>query len=162
MYMHVISIFPLGYGLSPLGLCCRGRIKFYTHPPEEWSLPSHVSADIVKEWGKAFDLQSLIEEEKKQLSGKPVITCLHIVVDMLVHMCLNCITLAEGLSSEIGPAMEVESSRPLEDAFKGEELKQEDEEEELEEEMIEVVWSILVLFHCLSQFHFAWLAGIGS
>ena len=56
--------------------CCvcvydgRGRIKFYTHPPEEWSLPSHVSADIVKEWGKAFDLKTLIEEEKEELSGK--------------------------------------------------------------------------------------------
>lgn len=49
---------------------CRGRITFYTHPPEERSLPSHVSADIVKEWGKAFDLKSLIEEEKKELSGK--------------------------------------------------------------------------------------------
>ena len=47
----------------------RGRIKFYTHPPEEWSLPSHVSSDIVKEWGKAFDLEALIKEEKKELSG---------------------------------------------------------------------------------------------
>ena len=51
-------------------IACRGRIKFYTHPPEEWSLPSHVSSDIVKEWGKAFDIQSLIEEEKSQLSGE--------------------------------------------------------------------------------------------
>ena len=50
-------------------MCVRGRIKFYTHPPEEWSLPSHVSADIVEEWGKAFDLKALIEEEKKELSG---------------------------------------------------------------------------------------------
>ena len=54
----------------------RGRIKFYTHPPEEWSLPSHVSADIVKEWGKAFDLKALIEEEKKELSGKIIIIVL--------------------------------------------------------------------------------------
>ena len=60
-------------------------------------------------------------------------------------MCLvgvHCqVTLHAGLSSEVGPAMEVESSRPLEDAFQGEGLKQEkdDEEwEELEEEMIEV------------------------
>ena len=57
----------------------RGRIKFYTHPPEEWSLPSHVSADIVKEWGKAFDLKALIEEEKKELSGKNIIVLLYLL-----------------------------------------------------------------------------------
>ena len=28
-----------------------------------------MSADIVKEWGKAFDLKALMEEEKKELSG---------------------------------------------------------------------------------------------
>ena len=33
-----------------------GRIKFYTHPPDQQSLPTHISAEIVKEWGAAFDL----------------------------------------------------------------------------------------------------------
>ena len=35
-----------------------GRITYYTHPPEQYTLPTHVSADIVKEWGATFDLVS--------------------------------------------------------------------------------------------------------
>ena len=31
---------------------------FYTHPPEQHSLPSHLSADIVSEWSKEFDIVS--------------------------------------------------------------------------------------------------------
>lgn len=34
----------------------RGQIKFYTHPPEQQTLPAHISAEIVREWGKAFDM----------------------------------------------------------------------------------------------------------
>lgn len=36
-----------------------GKIVFYTHPPEEHRLPTHLSADIVSEWSKEFDLVSL-------------------------------------------------------------------------------------------------------
>ncbi|XP_015750130.1 PREDICTED: guanine nucleotide-binding protein-like 3 homolog [Acropora digitifera] len=35
-----------------------GKIVFYTHPPEQHSLPTHLSADIVSEWSKEFDLVS--------------------------------------------------------------------------------------------------------
>lgn len=41
-------------------LNCSGVIKFYTHPPEEQSLPAHISAEIVSKWSKAFDIVRLI------------------------------------------------------------------------------------------------------
>ncbi|EDO31027.1 predicted protein, partial [Nematostella vectensis] len=33
-----------------------GKIQFYTHPPEEHKLPTHISAEVVAEWSKEFDL----------------------------------------------------------------------------------------------------------
>ncbi|XP_065910056.1 guanine nucleotide-binding protein-like 3 homolog [Dysidea avara] len=43
-----------------------GRITFYTHPPEQHI--AHMSAEIVKEWSTAFDLDSLLQEEKHTLN----------------------------------------------------------------------------------------------
>ncbi|XP_016337843.1 guanine nucleotide-binding protein-like 3-like protein isoform X1 [Sinocyclocheilus anshuiensis] len=37
----------------------RGRISYFTHPPETHTLPTHVSAEIVAEMGKAFDWDEL-------------------------------------------------------------------------------------------------------
>ncbi|XP_016103705.1 guanine nucleotide-binding protein-like 3-like protein [Sinocyclocheilus grahami] len=36
-----------------------GRISYFTHPPETHTLPTHVSAEIVAEMGKAFDWDEL-------------------------------------------------------------------------------------------------------
>ncbi|KAM6981283.1 guanine nucleotide-binding protein-like 3-like protein [Aplochiton taeniatus] len=36
-----------------------GRISYFTHPPETHTLPTHVSAEIVAEMGKAFDWEEL-------------------------------------------------------------------------------------------------------
>uniref|UniRef100_A0A8C6USE2 Guanine nucleotide binding protein-like 3 (nucleolar)-like n=1 Tax=Neogobius melanostomus TaxID=47308 RepID=A0A8C6USE2_9GOBI len=36
-----------------------GRISYFTHPPETHTLPTHVSAEIVSEMGKAFDWEEL-------------------------------------------------------------------------------------------------------
>ncbi len=62
-HIHVLIIIGLFLFLS------RGRIKFFTHPPEQSSLPSHVSADIVQAWSAAFDMSAVKEEEKEDLSG---------------------------------------------------------------------------------------------
>ncbi|EDV25385.1 uncharacterized protein TRIADDRAFT_23415, partial [Trichoplax adhaerens] len=35
-----------------------GKISYYTHPPEQHKLPSHISAEIVTEWSQAFDIVS--------------------------------------------------------------------------------------------------------
>ncbi|XP_064400040.1 guanine nucleotide-binding protein-like 3 homolog [Halichondria panicea] len=82
-----------------------GRIKFFTHPPEQSSLPSHVSSDIVRSWSAAFDMSALHEEEKQDLSG---------------------------LQRGVPEMMEINPSQPLTEAFEEEE---EEEESELEEDM---------------------------
>ncbi|KAL9960002.1 hypothetical protein ACROYT_G033391 [Oculina patagonica] len=46
-----------------------GKIVFYTHPPEEHRLPTHLSADIVSEWSKEFDVSSLEQHESNELHG---------------------------------------------------------------------------------------------
>ncbi|XP_062890747.1 guanine nucleotide-binding protein-like 3-like protein [Mobula hypostoma] len=36
-----------------------GKIRYFTHPPETHTLPTHISAEIVSELGKAFDIEEL-------------------------------------------------------------------------------------------------------
>ncbi|KAK1151378.1 guanine nucleotide-binding protein-like 3-like protein [Acipenser oxyrinchus oxyrinchus] len=45
-----------------------GRISYFTHPPEIHSLPTHVSAEIVMEMGKAFDLEQLEQDTQEALA----------------------------------------------------------------------------------------------
>ena len=52
-----------------LSCTCRGRITYYTEPPEAYTRSSHVSAEIVKEMSAAFDINSLISSEQKALQG---------------------------------------------------------------------------------------------
>ncbi|CAL1286279.1 unnamed protein product [Larinioides sclopetarius] len=47
----------------------RGVIKYYTHPPEEEQKTPYLSATIVSEFAKAFDISSL--EEKMELDKAP-------------------------------------------------------------------------------------------
>lgn len=56
-----------------------GKIVFYTHPPEQHRLPSHLSADIVSEWSKEFDIGSLQQNEQDELHGLQ-----HMVEDAMV------------------------------------------------------------------------------
>lgn len=51
----------------------RGRISYFTHPPETHTLPTHVSAEIVTEMGKAFDWDELEKGNQEVLAGKQVI-----------------------------------------------------------------------------------------
>lgn len=48
----------------------RGRISYFTHPPEVHTLPTHVSAEIVTEMGKAFDWDELEKGNQDVLAGK--------------------------------------------------------------------------------------------
>lgn len=52
--------------------CCvfRGKISYFTHPPETHTLPTHVSAEIVTEMGKAFDWDELEKGNQEVLAGK--------------------------------------------------------------------------------------------
>lgn len=51
-------------------LLFRGRISYFTHPPETHTLPTHVSAEIVTEMGKAFDWDELEKGNQEVLAGK--------------------------------------------------------------------------------------------
>ncbi|XP_071495295.1 guanine nucleotide-binding protein-like 3 homolog [Diadema antillarum] len=46
-----------------------GKITYFTHPPEQHSLPSHLDAAIVTQLGKEFDVASLVKEDEKMLKG---------------------------------------------------------------------------------------------
>ncbi|XP_053552218.1 guanine nucleotide-binding protein-like 3-like protein [Bombina bombina] len=45
-----------------------GKISYFTHPPETHTLPTHISAEIVTEMGKAFDFEALEMDNKESLS----------------------------------------------------------------------------------------------
>uniref|UniRef100_A0A672JLF7 CP-type G domain-containing protein n=1 Tax=Salarias fasciatus TaxID=181472 RepID=A0A672JLF7_SALFA len=47
-----------------------GRISYFTHPPETHTLPTHVSAEIVSEMGKAFDWDELEKGNQEVLAGE--------------------------------------------------------------------------------------------
>lgn len=81
-----------------------GKIVFYTHPPEEHRLPTHLSADIVSEWSKEFDLSSLQQHERDELHG---------------------------LQNKMEDAMVLEAGGPVDAA---EEIEEEDMESDHEEE----------------------------
>uniref|UniRef100_A0A671NZL1 Guanine nucleotide-binding protein-like 3-like protein n=1 Tax=Sinocyclocheilus anshuiensis TaxID=1608454 RepID=A0A671NZL1_9TELE len=54
----------------------RGRISYFTHPPETHTLPTHVSAEIVAEMGKAFDWDELEKGNLEALAGNPMGFCM--------------------------------------------------------------------------------------
>ncbi|XP_051865039.1 guanine nucleotide-binding protein-like 3-like protein [Pristis pectinata] len=45
-----------------------GKIRYFTHPPETHTLPTHISAEIVSELGKAFDIEELEKGNLEALS----------------------------------------------------------------------------------------------
>ncbi|KAE8583133.1 hypothetical protein XENTR_v10020437 [Xenopus tropicalis] len=44
-----------------------GKISYFTHPPETHTMPTHVSAEIVTEMGKAFDFEALEMDNHESL-----------------------------------------------------------------------------------------------
>nr|XP_033777613.1 guanine nucleotide-binding protein-like 3-like protein isoform X1 [Geotrypetes seraphini] len=48
-----------------------GRISYFTHPPETHTLPTHISAEIVTEMGKAFDFEELERDNQTALAQMP-------------------------------------------------------------------------------------------
>ncbi|XP_020648686.3 guanine nucleotide-binding protein-like 3-like protein [Pogona vitticeps] len=49
-----------------------GKISYFTHPPETHTLPTHISAEIMAEMGKAFDFEALEQENEKALANLPL------------------------------------------------------------------------------------------
>ncbi|XP_044523422.1 guanine nucleotide-binding protein-like 3-like protein [Gracilinanus agilis] len=48
-----------------------GKIGYFTHPPETHKLPTHISAEIVSEMGKAFDFEALEQGNMEALASMP-------------------------------------------------------------------------------------------
>ncbi|XP_074873559.1 guanine nucleotide-binding protein-like 3-like protein isoform X2 [Carettochelys insculpta] len=46
-----------------------GKISYFTHPPETHTLPTHLSAEIVAEMGRAFDFEVLEQGNKEALAS---------------------------------------------------------------------------------------------
>ena len=48
-----------------------GKVKYYTHPPEVETRSTHISAEIVTEYSKEFNLQSLDSMEQDDWAALP-------------------------------------------------------------------------------------------
>uniref|UniRef100_A0AAQ5X6A1 CP-type G domain-containing protein n=1 Tax=Amphiprion ocellaris TaxID=80972 RepID=A0AAQ5X6A1_AMPOC len=68
-----------------------GRISYFTHPPETHTLPTHVSAEIVTEMGKAFDWDELEKGNQEVLSSCP---------DVQMGFCMETTGMTQGVLSE--------------------------------------------------------------
>lgn len=93
-----------------------GKITYYTHPPEKQM--THVSASIVQEMSKEFNIDDLLKEELDVLEGLKSKTTSHMLVDSL------------------GPAKIVMSEEEIK-VDEDEDMQEEDDSEEEEEEIME-------------------------
>ncbi|XP_052084513.1 guanine nucleotide-binding protein-like 3 homolog [Mytilus californianus] len=100
-----------------------GKIKYFTHPPEQHTLPTHVSASLVTQMGKEFSIDDLIEVEQKTLQG------------------LDCKSSKHMLVESLGPAQAIMDDSQLDSALKAnekiddEEMDNDDGDEESDEMM---------------------------
>uniref|UniRef100_A0A7N8XUX3 G protein nucleolar 3 like n=1 Tax=Mastacembelus armatus TaxID=205130 RepID=A0A7N8XUX3_9TELE len=79
-----------------------GRISYFTHPPETHTLPTHVSAEIVTEMGKAFDWDDLEKGNQEVLAGS---SC----PDVQRGFCMETTGMTEG--GQIEPLVDLEMER---------------------------------------------------
>ncbi|XP_030828233.1 guanine nucleotide-binding protein-like NSN1 isoform X1 [Strongylocentrotus purpuratus] len=103
-----------------------GKITYYTHPPEQHSLPSHIDASIVTQLGQEFNVASLEKEDEKILKGlrhEPTARGMEI----------ETIGQLEGIVDD--EALEAEEEGEEEDEMDEEEEEEEDDEEEESDEM---------------------------
>ncbi|KAM7006168.1 LOW QUALITY PROTEIN: guanine nucleotide-binding protein-like 3-like protein [Tautogolabrus adspersus] len=70
-----------------------GRISYFTHPPETHTLPTHVSAEIVTEMGKAFDWDVLEKGNQEVLAES---SC----PDIQMGFCMETTGMTEGGQSD--------------------------------------------------------------
>ncbi|CAB1353483.1 unnamed protein product [Coregonus sp. 'balchen'] len=78
-----------------------GRISYFTHPPETHTLPTHVSAEIVAEMGKAFDWEELEKGNQEVLA---VSSC----TDVQMGFCMATAGMTQGGQEEPPCDLEME------------------------------------------------------
>ncbi|XP_024915777.1 guanine nucleotide-binding protein-like 3-like protein isoform X2 [Cynoglossus semilaevis] len=78
-----------------------GRISYFTHPPETHTLPTHVSAEIVTEMGKAFDWDELEKGNEEVLAGS---SC----PDVQMGFCMETAGMTQGDQGDLPPTLEMD------------------------------------------------------
>ncbi|XP_036007471.1 guanine nucleotide-binding protein-like 3-like protein [Fundulus heteroclitus] len=107
-----------------------GRISYFTHPPETHTLPTHVSAEIVSEMGKAFDWDELEKGNQEVLAES---TC----PDIQMGFCMETGGMTQGAQSE--SAELVMEGGSVEDEDKGEaEFMEDDQDSEFGPMTVEI------------------------
>ncbi|XP_062251727.1 guanine nucleotide-binding protein-like 3-like protein isoform X2 [Platichthys flesus] len=99
-----------------------GRISYFTHPPETHTLPTHVSAEIVTEMGKAFDLDELEKGNQEVLAES---SC----ADIQMGFCMETTGMTEGGPGEPPSNLEMERVSIEEPEFKEEAEAMEDDQD---------------------------------
>ncbi|XP_068576198.1 guanine nucleotide-binding protein-like 3-like protein [Cebidichthys violaceus] len=77
-----------------------GRISYFTHPPETHTLPTHVSAEIITQMGKAFDWDELEKGNQEVLA---VSSC----PDVQMGFCMETTGMTQGGQGEPPSDLEV-------------------------------------------------------
>uniref|UniRef100_A0A3Q4BAB8 Uncharacterized protein n=1 Tax=Mola mola TaxID=94237 RepID=A0A3Q4BAB8_MOLML len=96
-----------------------GRISYFTHPPETHTLPTHVSAEIVTEMGKAFDWDELEKGNQEVLAES---SC----PDVQMGFCMETTGMTQG---EPHSDLEMRGNSVGEPEFKDETESMEDEQD---------------------------------
>ncbi|XP_017286013.1 guanine nucleotide-binding protein-like 3-like protein [Kryptolebias marmoratus] len=99
-----------------------GRISYFTHPPETHTLPTHVSAEIVSEMGKAFDWDELEKGNQEVLAES---SCL----DIPMGFCMETTGMTQGNQDESNNELEIEGGSVEGSTFKDEAESMEDDQD---------------------------------
>ncbi|KAF3689489.1 Guanine nucleotide-binding protein-like 3-like protein [Channa argus] len=99
-----------------------GRITYFTHPPETHTLPTHVSAEIVTEMGKAFDWDELEKGNQEVLADS-------FYPDVQMGFCMETTGMTQGGQSEAPSDLEIERQSVEEPESKDETEFMEDDQD---------------------------------
>ncbi|KAK3608305.1 hypothetical protein CHS0354_030755 [Potamilus streckersoni] len=58
-----------------------GKITYFTHPPEQTSLPTHISAELVTQMGKEFQIDDIQKDQEKILESLKPKSSRHMLVE---------------------------------------------------------------------------------
>ncbi|OWF35042.1 guanine nucleotide-binding protein-like 3 homolog [Mizuhopecten yessoensis] len=113
-----------------------GRITYYTQPPEQHTLPTHISAEFVTKMGKEFCLDDLLSQEQKNLQGLETRSHKHMLVDSLgAAKVIMSESDLEALDTKIDSEEEEEEDYEFDDDedeenMEGSDLEKDEEEDE--------------------------------
>ncbi|XP_034023174.1 guanine nucleotide-binding protein-like 3-like protein [Thalassophryne amazonica] len=109
-----------------------GRISYFTHPPETHSLPTHISAEIVSEMGKAFDWDELEKGNQEVIADS---SC----PDVQMGFCMETSGMTQGGQSEPCSDVQLEGSSQAEPQFEdGTESMEDDQNSEFGPMIVEI------------------------